>query len=54
ALVIAAAVVQQADAEAAFATLPDVVRGKLAGGDAKPDAGFAKLYDALLETHPTF
>jgi len=54
ALAIAAAVVAQSDAEAALATLPDIVRAKLAGGDGKPDASFTKLYDALLETQPTF
>jgi len=54
ALAIAAAVVAQSDAEAALATLPDIVRAKLAGGDGKPDASFTKIYDALLETQPTF
>jgi len=54
ALAIAAAVVAQSDAEAALATLPDIVRAKLAGGDGKPDASFTKIYDTLLETQPTF
>jgi len=54
ALTVAAAVVQKSDVETAIATLPEVVRAKLAGADGKPDAGFAKLYDALLETEPTF
>ena len=54
ALAIAGAVVAQSDAEAALAALPDAIRTKLAGADGKPDAGFAKLYDALLETQPTF
>jgi HD-like signal output (HDOD) protein len=54
ALAIAAAVVAQSDAETAFAALPEVVRGKLAGADDKPDSGFTKLYESLLETQPTF
>jgi HD-like signal output (HDOD) protein len=54
ALAVAGAVVAQSDAEAALAALPDAVRTKLVGADGKPDAGFAKLYDALLETQPTF
>jgi HD-like signal output (HDOD) protein len=49
---IAAAVVQQSDAATAYTGLPDVVRARL--GDGRPDAGFEKLYDALLETRPTF
>jgi HD-like signal output (HDOD) protein len=51
---LAAAAVQQSDAAAAHAALPDVVRAKLAGPDGQPDASFVKLYDALLETQPTF
>jgi len=54
ALAVAAAVVQKSDPEAVLATLPEVVRAKVAGADGKPDAGFAKLYEALLETQPTF
>jgi HD-like signal output (HDOD) protein len=54
ALAVAAAVVQKSDPEAAVATLPEVVRTKVAGADGKPDASFAKLYEALLETQPTF
>jgi HD-like signal output (HDOD) protein len=54
ALAVAAAVVQKSDAETALAALPEIVRAKVAGADGKPDAGFAKLYDALLETQPTF
>jgi HD-like signal output (HDOD) protein len=49
---VAAAVVPKNDAEAAFATLPEVVRAKFAAGAADP--AFAKLYDSLLETQPTF
>jgi HD-like signal output (HDOD) protein len=51
---IAAAAAQKSDAEAAFASLPDVVRAKFVGADGKPDASFDKLYDGLLETQPTF
>jgi HD-like signal output (HDOD) protein len=54
ALAIAAAVVQKSDAEAALAALPDVVRGKVAGADGKPDSGFVKFYDSLLDMQPTF
>jgi HD-like signal output (HDOD) protein len=51
---LAAAALQNSDAAAALATLPDAVRAKFAGADGAPDAGFEKLYDALLETQPTF
>jgi len=54
ALAIAAAVVAQSDAAAALATLPDAVRAKVAGADGKPDSGFVKVYDGLLEMQPTF
>ncbi|HEX4235804.1 MAG TPA: HDOD domain-containing protein [Caldimonas sp.] len=51
---IAAAVVQKNDHETALAALPESVRAKVTGADGKPDAAFEKLYDALLETQPTF
>ena len=51
---LAAAAVLKSDAAAALAALPDVVRAKFAPADGAPDAAFAKLYDALLETQPTF
>ena len=51
---VAAAVVQGGDAAAALAALPDVVRTKFAAADGTPDATFAKVYEALLETQPTF
>ena len=51
---IAAAVVQKSDLETALAALPEAVRAKLAGADGKPDRTFEKLYDALLETAPSF
>ena len=54
ALAIAAAVVAQSDAEAALAALPGVVRAKVAGADGKPDSGFLRFYDGLLEVQPTF
>ena len=54
ALAIAAAVVAKSDAEAALATLPDVVRAKVVGSDSKPDSGFVRFYDSLLEVQPTF
>jgi len=54
ALAIAAAVVAKSDAEAALATLPDVVRAKVVGSDGKPDSGFVKVYDGMLEMQPTF
>jgi HD-like signal output (HDOD) protein len=54
ALAVAAAAAQKSDAETALAMLPETLRVKVAGADGKPDAAFAKLYDALLETQPTF
>ena len=51
---IAAAVVQKSDAATALAALPEIVRARLVGADGQPDAAFEKLYDALLETQPTF
>jgi HD-like signal output (HDOD) protein len=51
---LAAAVAQKSAAEAALAALPPGVRERFTGADGQPDATFAKLYDALLETEPTF
>lgn len=49
---LARAVADKAAVGAAFAALPPAVQGRFAGGAA--DAAFAKLYDALRETEPTF
>ena len=54
ACLLAAAIAQKESAETALATLPPRVAAKLAGADAKPDAAFSKLYEALQETEPTF
>jgi HD-like signal output (HDOD) protein len=54
ACVLATAVAQKDGAEAALAALPPRVRGRFSGADGAPDAAFAKLYDALQETEPTF
>lgn len=51
---LAAAVAQQDDAATALAVLPPSVRAKFTAPDGKPAPGFSKLYDALLETQPTF
>jgi HD-like signal output (HDOD) protein len=50
---LAAAVARKDSAEAAVATLPPRVAAKVVGADGKPDAAFAKLYEALQETEPT-
>ena len=50
---LAAAVAQKDSVETALAALPPRVAAKLAGADGKPDAAFAKLYEALQETEPT-
>jgi len=52
AVALAAAVAQKDGAEAAFAALPTGVRERFIGTDGRPDAGFAKLYEALQETEP--
>ena len=44
----------KSDTETALATLPEIVRSKFVAADGKPDANFARLYDALLETEPSF
>ena len=51
---LAAAVAQKTSAEAALASLPAKMRALCSGADAGPDAAFAKLYEALQETEPTF
>ena len=52
AVALAAAVAQKDTAEAAFAALPTGVRKRCSAADGQPDAGFAKLYEALQETEP--
>lgn len=51
---LAAAVARHDTAEAALTALASSVRVLFTGPDGKPDATFGKLYDALLETDPTF
>ncbi|MGZ5891681.1 MAG: HDOD domain-containing protein [Caldimonas sp.] len=51
---LAASVAQKDVAEAALAALPPSVRARFSGADGQPDAAFAKLYDALQETEPSF
>ena len=53
ACLLAAAVARKDSAEAALAALPPRVAAELGGPDGKPDAAFAKLYEALQETEPT-
>ena len=52
ACLLAAAVARNDSADVALTTLPASVAAKLAGADGKPDAAFAKLYEALQETEP--
>ncbi len=52
ACVLASSVAQKDGVEAALAALPDAVRSRFAGADGRPDAAFAKLYEALQETEP--
>jgi HD-like signal output (HDOD) protein len=52
AVALAAAVAQKDSAEAALAALPAGVRETFSGTDGRPDAGFARLYETLLETEP--
>jgi HD-like signal output (HDOD) protein len=51
---LAVAVAQKDAVEAAHAALPAKVRARFSGADGGPDAAFAKLYEALQETEPTF
>ncbi len=53
ACVLAAAVAQKDAIDVAWSALPASVQARFGGG-AAPDAAFAKLYDALQETEPTF
>jgi HD-like signal output (HDOD) protein len=50
---LAAAVTRKDDVDVAWAALPPPLRAHFGGADV-PDAAFAKLYDALQETEPTF
>lgn len=54
ACLLAAAVARKDAVDTVLAALPPSVRARLSGADGQPDAGFAKLYDALQETEPTF
>lgn len=51
---LAQAVAQNAEADAALAALPNRVGSRFTGADGRPEAAFAKLYDALRETEATF
>ena len=51
---LAAAAAQKDALDTAWQTLPPPVQARFAGADGKPNPAFAKLYEALLETEPTF
>jgi len=51
---LAASVAQKDAGEVAWAALPANVQARFAGAGGKPDGAFDKIYDALLETEPTF
>ncbi len=51
---LAMAAAQKDAAEVAWAALPPAVRSRFAGAHGQPDAAFARLFEALQETEPTF
>ena len=51
---LAASVARKDSVEVAHAALPPNVRARFSGADGQADAAFAKLYEALQETEPTF
>jgi len=51
---LAASVAGKESAEAALTSLPTKMRALCTRADGSPDAAFAKLYEALQETEPTF
>ncbi len=51
---LAAAAAQKDALGAAWAAVPAAVQARFAGADGKPNAAFAKLYETLQETEPTF
>lgn len=51
---LAQAVAQNAETDAALAALPSRARPRFTDAEGRPEASFAKLYEALKETEPTY